>query len=284
VGYGDGPPATDQTAQKTYWLVRKSTDGGQTWSTADQFNGGFSARATAVLSTPDGLLVAGSGWDGTSESGERWLVRKGTPDGTGGFQWKTVDEFQLQEVRRGFVSRPEGLAVDAQGNCYAVGRSYAGSDQAKIAHWIVRRASSGSSDWITVDTFQLHPGSFAAAESVTVGGPSGVYVVGRALDQAGSARWIVRQSATGNPNTWSVSDDFQPATALLAARNSKEPAASDSRNAIVSPPLGFACGQAILAVAGHVLAAGSAGTDEGRALLRRLEIAQPSQLAARPKQ
>jgi len=133
-GFGHESPSSGKRGKRSHWLVRQSRDGGQTWSTVDDFSYSFSARAAAIISTSSGLFVAGSGGNGKPESGERWLVRKGTDDGAGSFRWQTVDEFQIQESNHGSDSRARGLGMDGRGNLYAVGQSYTVADGAISAH------------------------------------------------------------------------------------------------------------------------------------------------------
>ena len=279
VGFGDEPLVSGQSKLRPHWLLRHSPDGGQTWSTMDDFSYQFSAKAAAILSTPNGLFVAGSGWNGSDDAGEHWLVRKGTADGKGGFHWQTVDEFQLQKLGRGFVSQVHGLGLDAQGNLYAVGRSFASVDRGNSAHWVVRLASSAGTDWTVVDTFQLEAGSFAAASGVASGGKDGVYVVGRATDSRAGSHWIVRHSSTGEAGSWSVSDSFTltAATTLLQGAGQVKTTADGS---MVSLPGEFASGLAITSDSASVFAGGSVSGASNHALVRKLTVVSSTELAA----
>jgi hypothetical protein len=279
VGYADEPSVANQTHARTRWLVRQSRDGGRTWSTMDDFNHGFSAKANAILSTPTGLWVAGSGWNGDPESSERWLVRKATPDAAGQLQWDTVDEFQLQELGQTFGAQAHGLGVDAQGNVYAVGRGYAGGNGGNSVHWVVRRASRTGTDWALVDTFQLQAGNFAAAIGVASANQGGVYVVGRATAQRSGSHWIVRHSATGEAGSWSVSDNFtgKAAMAMLMDTDVIVRAPDGSKS---SPAAAFAHGSAIMSGSTGVFTGGSIRAETNRALVRKLTPVNPTKLAA----
>jgi len=282
-GYTDAPTSDSKPGPRSRWLVRQSHDGGRNWSTIDDFGYGFSARAAAIVSTSSGLFLAGSGWNGKSESGERWLVRKGTVDGASGFRWQTVDEFQMKEHGHGYNSWAHGLGVDGQGNLYAVGRSYAVADGGISAHWIVRRASSAGSDWSVVDTFQLDPGSFAAAFGIAAGGQGGVSVVGQAAGRnpGPGSHWIVRQSATGDAGTWSVNDDFRLVTAPPSALETAALISKATDGIVATSPADISRGSAIFSDSTGLFAGGSASGELGHAIVRKLESSRASELAAR---
>jgi hypothetical protein len=276
-GFGDESPSDGSPGLRTHWLVRQSRDGGRNWSTVDDFNCGFSARATAILSTSGGLFVAGSGWNDQS-SGEQWLVRKGTVDGAAGVRWQTVDEFQLQENKRAYDSRPHGLMADARGNLYAVGRSNARAQGMPSVHWIVRRAFSTGTDWTLVDKFQLDPGNFAAARGITASDQGGVYVVGQALDRDLSAHWIVRKSATGETGSWSIDDDFR----MVAAPSAPTAAIGITHSldgSLTAQPSQISGGLSILSDSTRVFAGGSSHGGLDHAMVRRLELGRTNDLS-----
>ncbi len=277
-GYGDAPSDVGQPHPRTRWLVRQSRDGGLTWSTTDDFTHGFSAKATAILSTPSGLFVAGSGWNGNTNTGEHWLVRQGGLDGTGTFQWRTVDEFRLQDLGRAFGSQAHGLGLDEQGHLYAVGRGYASGDGGNSVHWVVRRASSAGTDWMVVDTFQLRAGNFAAAMGVASVKQGGVYVVGRATDPRSGSHWIVRHSATGEAGSWSVSDDFSGTTAMTILSGAGLPSRTTD-GSMTSAAAAYATGLAIVSDSTGVYTGGSIRMETSHALVRKLTPVNPTKLA-----
>lgn len=278
-GYGDAPGEAGQAQPRTRWLVRQSRDGGRTWTTLDDFDYQFSAKATAILSTPEGLFVAGSGWNGNAKTSERWLVRKATTDVSGKLQWQTVDEFQPRNLNHRFGAQAQGLGMDEQGQLYAVGRGYASGDGGNSVHWVVRRASRAGTDWTLVDTFQLQAGKYAAAIGVASGNSGGVYVVGRAIDPRSGSHWIVRHSPTGEAGSWRVSDHFSGTTAMtiLSGVTLVNRAADGS---MTSPPAAFARGSAILSDSTGVFTAGSTRAETSHALVRKLELVNPTKLAA----
>jgi hypothetical protein len=119
------------------WTVRRSTDGGATWSLVDSFTLA-SSRRPSVLAGPTGVAVTPSGQIyvcGYTETDAptQWLVRKGTPGINGSISWATVDNFQLAA---GQSARPNAVTRDAFGNIYVAGQA---NDAAGAGHWIVRK-------------------------------------------------------------------------------------------------------------------------------------------------
>jgi len=65
------------TASINHWVVRKSLDGGSTWSISDDFVHVAGGYGSAVANTPSGVFSTGRGSPG---SGNNWIVRQLTPD------------------------------------------------------------------------------------------------------------------------------------------------------------------------------------------------------------
>ncbi len=120
------------------WTVRRSSNGGATWSNVDSFQlaSGLSATAWGVGADALGnLYVVGSG--NTTSRGvtvSHWLVRKST---NGGNLWITVDDFAP-----GGGVQARKFAAKSNGDLYVAGVS--GSYGAY--HWIVRKNPGGTDD------------------------------------------------------------------------------------------------------------------------------------------
>ena len=119
--------ATKHTAAQGYyaWITRKSSDGGNTWSTVDSFSytqntGGYGPVGIGMNAAGNVVVVGNS-------SGH-WIVR--TPDPSGA--WHTIDDFQLSP---GYRASASGAATDAAGHLLVAGSA---NDSTGI-HWIVRR-------------------------------------------------------------------------------------------------------------------------------------------------
>jgi hypothetical protein len=109
------------------WIVRKSTDGGQSWATVDTFQlaSGKRSEAKALTSDANGNLYAtGSGEDA---NGTNWVTRQSTD---GGATWTTIETFQF---RKGKMAMGKTVWTDANGNIFTAGM--AGS------RWMVRELS-----------------------------------------------------------------------------------------------------------------------------------------------
>lgn len=129
------------------WLVRRSTDGGDTWTTVDSFIYGSDTkpRASGIIFDPAGsIFVCGFV---TTAQGDRWLVRKGTPGTTLVRQgknwvetttvsWVTTDDFQLAP---GQLAQAEEITRDDLGNIYVTGRAV---NAAGVEHWITRKLAA----------------------------------------------------------------------------------------------------------------------------------------------
>jgi hypothetical protein len=118
----------------SHWLVRKSADGGASWSTVDDYQlSTNSSTSTAKRFTADSygnLFVTGLAVGGPS-LGTTWIVRE-SQGGTGA--WTTVDNYQYVA---GGQTEPEAIAADASGIVFVGGRAWPGGSSGN--HWLVRR-------------------------------------------------------------------------------------------------------------------------------------------------
>ena len=112
------------------WVTRKSSDGGNTWSTVDTYEYDAQNRGAYAFgigrNAAGNVVVAGEAYDGQHT---RWIVR--TPDSSG--VWYTMDDFQP-----GNGARANGVATDAVGNLLVTGEANDGTSW----HWIVRRLAA----------------------------------------------------------------------------------------------------------------------------------------------
>lgn len=193
VGYGT-------TGGVEHWLVRRSTDYGDTWTTVDDFvfSAGQDSRAQAVTSDRLGnVFVAGFGSDGTSET---WIVRKSED---GGDTWTKIDDFQFSDTED---TRPVGIAVDEENSVYVVGGGSVGSER----HWLTRKIINGGNSWTTVDDF--HDNLIHDASDIAYDGNGNLYVTGsgQVADQFnGFTRKSSNQGAT-----WTTVDEFDYSSAV----------------------------------------------------------------------
>jgi hypothetical protein len=111
------------------WAIRRSDDGGVTWSTVDTFNysGTQGAMAHGIGKDSSGNVVVTGG--ATDAQGKRhWIVR--APDSEG--VWRTIDDFLLPG---GMSAAAGGATTDSAGNLLVVGNA----TDATGTYWVVRK-------------------------------------------------------------------------------------------------------------------------------------------------
>ncbi len=108
--------ANDNTS--THGIVRRSQDGGSTWTTIDdyQLSSGKSASCNDLSFDGVGnIYIVGYGYDATNYG--HWILRKST---NGGVSWAVVDDFSYTAT---FSSSPDSIHIDNSGNIFVAGRS-----------------------------------------------------------------------------------------------------------------------------------------------------------------
>jgi len=177
--------------------VRKSTDGGKTWATVDNYYGGgsgFQGQLLAICADAQGNVYVGGYADITTGTGKKavttynWLIRKGT---NGGTHWQTIANFPVTSYVPNQVNPLSALSFDAFGNMYAAGH-IAGSN------WVVLKSADLGVTWsvadAVVDANQYNGGNASAIATDAVGG---VYVAGflgySSATAAPGQHWVVRK-------------------------------------------------------------------------------------------
>lgn len=195
------------TASNTdHWVVRKSTDGGHTWNTVDDFQLAAGANTTndiepAIAKDALGnLYVAGMGFDATKTP--HWIVRKSADKGA---TWTTVDDF----VTNGKVTLATGVTADDNGNIYVSGY---GSTKSSGYHWFIRKSDNKGATWTTVDDYQVASGVVAEPTSITADQNGVLYASG-----SSNNRWVVRKSSDAGL-TWSTVDSYQGTGGVSVSR------------------------------------------------------------------
>jgi hypothetical protein len=193
---GSGKHTTTQTT--IHWLVRKSSNGGQTWNLVDDVIGPAANGAAYVPGA--GVFVVGDRFVSTTYP---WLVRRSATGEPG--TWSTVDNPSANAS-----SAARAVAGDNQGNVYVSGSMFI-TTQAATKHtaaqgyyaWVTRKSSDGGTTWSTVDTFTYAPniGGYGPVGSGR-NAAGNVVVVGES-----SGHWIVRTPDLSG--AWHTIDDFQ---------------------------------------------------------------------------
>ena len=116
-----------------HWIVRKSTNGGMTWTTVD--NAQLQTKADSIPAafardSGGNLFVVGYGKMRNSIK-THWVVRKNA-GGTGA--WEPSEVYQLAA---GQDAKATGIAADGSGNVFVGGH---GTDASGASHWLVRRS------------------------------------------------------------------------------------------------------------------------------------------------
>lgn len=210
---GSGKHTT--TNSYIHWLVRKSSDAGQTWALVDDlqsFSGSTGANGAGFVPGA-GVFVVGGRFPGTGNSS--WVVRRSLSGQSG--TWSTVDgPFAYGAARR--------VAGDSQGNIYVAGTQVITVTikthpltTASYYVWVTRKSSDGGNTWSTADTYEYDAQNRGAnAFGVGTNAAGNVVVVGNASDGQ-TTHWIVR---TPDPSgAWHTIDDFQLAPGYGASAN-----------------------------------------------------------------
>ena len=167
---------TNKSATSWAWLVRRSTNGGATWSNVDTFQlaSSKSAVAMGISANASGLYVVGHAYNvNKGVTSSHWIVRKST---NGGNSWTTVDNYQLLADNS---SQARCVATDANGNLVV-----AGSGASK---WIVRKSAGGTGPWTTVDVFQ-NGGSVTTPNAIAGDVSGNIFVGGN-----DGANWLIKK-------------------------------------------------------------------------------------------
>jgi hypothetical protein len=159
VGHGTTTTATTVKKTTTYtvgpdhWIVRKSGNGGATWTTSDDFQLSSAANSVARAIDVDGsgnVYVAGYASDGTNtHSIVRTIV---------GGAWTTSDDYLATTSSGSFA-----FTVDAAGNLYTGGSSKLTVGAPNV--WFIRSAAApvAPTGITTADTTSATTGTTAAA-------------------------------------------------------------------------------------------------------------------------
>lgn len=164
------------------WVVRRSQDGGTTWTTVDQFPSqdmGAGLLDLAVSPTDGSIYAVGRIYETLSRKTGQYvgLVRRGVTTNTGGIAWTNVDRV---------IANPSsvslnGVTVDGYGRVFVVGYNFNNDG------WLVRASMDGVAPYATTDLFGPgYPSSVVAdpANNVLVAGRDGSGAIIRRLAAA----------------------------------------------------------------------------------------------------
>ena len=237
--YAVGFVPSTQT-EPSRWLVRRSIDGGATWTTSDDYiypGGPVLDRNLSHAVAADahgGVYVVGAG---SAADGPRCMVRKTTDRGA---TWETVDEVAADHVDgakcydvwsdgdtaftigrlgdRWMVRRSQDLGatwdtvdLDVPDTDHAKPLDVIGDRDGSViatgyatigstTHWLIRRAAVADARFETVDDVTLG-GNQASVEGLGITSDGTVFAGGWGMDPAGAQHGIIRRSTDGGL-TW----------------------------------------------------------------------------------
>lgn len=178
------------------WLVRKSSDGGTSWTNVDeyQYTGNYDCWSKGIdKNSSNHLFVVGTCT--TTGDANRWIVRKSTDGGT---TWTVVDNYQLKS---GISAAANGIRVDASDNIYVIGAA----STYGAPYWITRKSTDGGTTWATVDNFELNASRSNFGYRIEVDNSGNIYATGSCGNATLSTGndWVIRKS-TDAGSTWST--------------------------------------------------------------------------------
>ena len=183
-GYGT---ITIKKSSSQALLVRRSLDGGATWSTVDTFQLTIGQESLALGLGADVLgnvyVVGRANATYRGSSYKHWMVRKSS---NGGGSWSTVDDYLATTGS----SEARQFAADSHGNLFVIGED--STAPGNYSKWIVRENPGGTGGWQTVDSLQYVAGYESDVRAIAADAYGHVYVGGRGMD-ASSFHWVVRK-------------------------------------------------------------------------------------------
>lgn len=177
------------------WIIRKSEDGGKTWTIVDK-NPPYSIPLSVTVDFNNNIYAAG--YMGSKDE-VHGVVRKSSDAGK---TWNTI----FLDNSEG-SSRCTSVDVDRHGNVYVAYETN--------ATWIVKKNINFGADpksWVSVDRYNYFgpADSSMRVQALKIAKNGDIYVVGTAARFTGGKgplRWLVRKSSDEG-KTWRTVDDF----------------------------------------------------------------------------
>jgi hypothetical protein len=204
---GHGGADAHGTNLGSRWIVRKSTNGGSTWSTVDSFqiepSTNSPSAAEAVVADHTGVLhvvgrvstrvrTGGTNKNPTYRYDHRWYLRSSS---NGGSSWSSEDVYPefvktlfLGQAVEGWFN-PEAVVTDQAGKVYIAGPVDALTVNSRS---VVRTNADGA--WSTSDDFHADGEGYTRAYGLARDSSGAIYVGGMAANH-----WAVRSMTPAAP-------------------------------------------------------------------------------------
>jgi len=170
--YVVGESARDN--DQAHAIVRKSTDGGDTWTTVSNYNYNTTAstdeKQQSIFVDADDNIYYGTMVAIGASDYKHWVIRRSMD---GGKTWQTVDDYARGTT--GDDQTPWGMFADTFGGIYAVG---AGTSTAGISNLIVRKSTDKGTTWTTIHETPGEDQAFAIAYGGFTDSLGNVFIVG----------------------------------------------------------------------------------------------------------
>ena len=174
-----------------HFLIRKSSDGGASWSIALDYlyDPAKSSFGLAVSNCGGTMFAGGTGTDNT------WLyhgvVLKEASNGT----WAAVDDFQLNTNQGSEIM---AMSCNSTGLIATAGYGY--DPTGSFYQWFTRKSSTAGTSWTTIDNFNFSAAIGSVATSVLVDDAGVIFVGGRG--GSGSRTQGVIRKSSDNGASW----------------------------------------------------------------------------------
>ena len=170
------------------WLIRRSVDGANSWSTVDTFSYQGGAGSGAVprdMAADAGGNLYVAGWFYDSGNVRRWIVRRSAD----GVSWSTSDDFaytagQAAQARRIFHLHSGSLVVAGEG-----------LDGSGTNHTLLRRTDDFGNTWYTWYDYAPPATYFSQANYLSRDATGALFMAANSGPTSANTDWIVRRLA-----------------------------------------------------------------------------------------
>jgi hypothetical protein len=178
------------------WVIRRSTDFGETWSTARVLIGG--GRGVAVDPRNGHIYTIGLRYFEDTDITHGWIVQKSTDNG---LTWRIVDNF-IDPIDEREMYLSGKITVDGKGNVIIVGDDHHESPIKPI----MRRSEDGGTTWTTIKYADVpfHASAIAASDDGQVVVAGGYPTPN---PDTTPSKWVVKYSSNGKSD-WKLVDEF----------------------------------------------------------------------------